>query len=544
MAAFLKTEGKLSGESEQLSEKATLEECLSHIPVVYDKLKEIGMIDIDIFIYIKDKDLEEMCDKDRLNLNWKQRIKFISAINKLKHKYNTKKALQIVPVSRKEQLAMNKLKEGLKQCDDLQSVLEAHFNRIEDEVIKMKQNAADECDKLTTAVNDRKKSLFRQIEEWKVQKLESVNKEISELMEHHKKMKISIENCNQLLSGDQDISEGIRETKILNMQQNIFKKYTIDSNTRQYIMSNTKIAQVIFGDASGSGVSIYDLVGSFGEIKETKDKEIVIAELTLNKVVLRKKEKDGYLVNLRWSVTKPSETQNKADINFCIWHCYEDTDEKEEKKDMIMLEHSKIRKQDNNVYFAEIMNMFNYEKTNRFIITAKITHPMTMTISSNTITSTVQKPAEKILLSLDSHRAKEFGNLHPRNMLIENGQCYASTRNSDTNASPTDWVIVKMDGLYLPTKLSIKHPYPNDQVVKTIRIAIGSHQDWKYFNPNPINVAKSRQLQSFNIHGVNQDMVSTKKWQYIKIELLTNHGCTGMCQFLVQDFMLHGIKLQ
>ena len=133
-------------------------------------------------------------------------------------------------------------------------------------------------------------------------------------------------------------------------------------------------------------------------------------------------------------------------------------------------------------------------------------------------------------------------------MLIEdrawNRREYRSARNDEFNGSAPDWIILKSDGLYLPTTFKIKSD-GFSQGVKTMRLAIGNNQNWKNFNPNVINVAKSEELQSFYIDGVDETEIRRKGFQYIKIQFITNHGETEGSdpRFVVKELQLHGIKL-
>ena len=375
--------------------------------------------------------------------------------------------------------------------------------------------------------------------------METVNEEIGKLVENGNGIKSTITKCNSLLSGNDDIFEKDREKKILSMKDAIFQQYGIHEKAKQYLVSNTKMAEIIFDDTSRS--SIHNLLASYGTIKERQDRLNNIPEVMLKDALLSKSEEDGYRVNLEWQILNQvkSDQNNPATIMF---RKSANNDEKKQDSEWNVAHHDKVKQDDNQIYHAPLTDLYQYGTTYQYQISMAISNPITMTIKSNTIASSFKnpKPPQKISLNVDSYKrfADDNNQYHPKNLLIANSSCYYSARNRNFNGSEADWIIFKSDGLYLPTTFKIKN-HNSSQGVKTMRIAIGNNQDWKYFNPNPINVAESKELQSFNIDGVDETEIRRKGFQYIKIEFITNHGCTesDWCRFAVEQFMLYGIKL-
>ena len=141
----------------------SLKQYLCDLPGVYQKLEKSGMSDIDIFIHITDDDLNTLCNAENLNLKFMDSVKFKSKIRSLRQKYGVKKEVQIVSVSKQEQMALNELKYGLKQCQDLEKTLSAHINRTEDIVINMRANVDDEFNEVSKALEGRKKYLYQKV---------------------------------------------------------------------------------------------------------------------------------------------------------------------------------------------------------------------------------------------------------------------------------------------------------------------------------------------------------------------------------------------
>ena len=140
-----------------------MEQYISHLPTVYAKVKGQGMNDIDMFIYLKDSELDELCGKDGLALNVMQGIKFKAAIRKLQAQLAPKTPAAIVAISKEEQKAMDEMRYALQQAGDIQSLFESHFNKIDDNAASIKSSVDQEIEKVSKILSARQKALYTEV---------------------------------------------------------------------------------------------------------------------------------------------------------------------------------------------------------------------------------------------------------------------------------------------------------------------------------------------------------------------------------------------
>ena len=110
MAAQLANTRGATGENDTADDKPTLKEYLANLPDIHAKLEQHQMTDIDTFIYIHEKDLEDVCGEHGVALSVLQRVKFRSAVRKLQQKYTPKKQTHVVAISQEERKALDELK--------------------------------------------------------------------------------------------------------------------------------------------------------------------------------------------------------------------------------------------------------------------------------------------------------------------------------------------------------------------------------------------------------------------------------------------------
>ena len=167
-------------------------------------------------------------------------------------------------------------------------------------------------------------------------------------------------------------------------------------------LSNTKMADIIFDDTSGS--LICNLLASYGKIKPRQDDEIIIPEISLNKVVTRQKEINGYRVNLEWQMSKQIQQTDITNLS-CSYRNRDDDDEKKQDSEWNIANHEKADHHDNNSNSIAITNLFHYDRKYEYQISMTITNPITMTIKSNIIASSLNKPKiQQIPLTVHSYR--------------------------------------------------------------------------------------------------------------------------------------------
>eukprot|EP01084_Bolivina_argentea_P055233 101264_1 len=119
MAAYVANTDGISGE-EGSNCVSTLKEYLCDLPNIYTKLEANGMTELDIFIYINDKDLDILCGKNGINLKFMESVKFKSIIRKIQTKFAPKQMTQIIAITMNEQKELNKIKFAINQTEDVQ----------------------------------------------------------------------------------------------------------------------------------------------------------------------------------------------------------------------------------------------------------------------------------------------------------------------------------------------------------------------------------------------------------------------------------------
>eukprot|EP01084_Bolivina_argentea_P110322 197029_1 len=153
---------------------------------IYSQLVEMEIVDIQTLVLTDDDDLNDLC-KD-MNLKGAKKIKFKALIRKQKQLYQSKQPQQpqhIVTISKKEQAEIDKIDLALKQADSIHHLFEEHFNEIEQHTETTKLVLNQQFDSIFKALQTRQKMIANKIDEWKLNKLECVNKETSNIIAYN-----------------------------------------------------------------------------------------------------------------------------------------------------------------------------------------------------------------------------------------------------------------------------------------------------------------------------------------------------------------------
>ena len=171
MAHFVNThEGGEANESTSepsSSDKPTLQELISRelgqsANTIYTKLTtEIGITKIDSLIFMDLSDLNELCTA--LNLSFGEKLKFKAAIIKLQQLFKPQQPQSIVTISSKEEKMIQKIDVAIKQSNDIQNILEQHFNTIDDNTSTVKTQIHTEIDNAIKSLQNREKLLYQQV---------------------------------------------------------------------------------------------------------------------------------------------------------------------------------------------------------------------------------------------------------------------------------------------------------------------------------------------------------------------------------------------
>ena len=149
------------------SDKPTLKEFISrelgqNADQIYTKLtSEFSITDIDTLIYCKDEHIDELCKE--LKLAFGEKLKFSAGIRKLKSMYQPQSPQAIVTISKQEQTMIDKVNLGIKQANDIQQILEKHFNSVDDHLSAIKSQVDAKIDAVMLSLQNRKKSLHQQV---------------------------------------------------------------------------------------------------------------------------------------------------------------------------------------------------------------------------------------------------------------------------------------------------------------------------------------------------------------------------------------------
>eukprot|EP01084_Bolivina_argentea_P117966 209390_1 len=517
---------------------STLNKFLSEHGISNDICRKLADQDIgwDELLWLETEDLETLCGKDQLKLPFKQKLKFKTAVKTLQSLYKLKeKSLSnIVLVTMNEQNSLDKIKNELKNSQNVQTLLENHFIEIDDHSQKLNEKVDKEFDYIINKIKQRKQSLYKKIEEWKLNKLESVNKNISNITQYQQELAVTKKQCKEMLKIDHNDSN--REHKIKEITEKLFEKYNIQ--LKKFIENNIQLMNIEFLSEKNK----INQLNKYGRIVINGSRSICsIPEIKLIEVVKTNESDNGYKIKLKWKIFGK---QNKSHFVIKYIECSMKTNGKfnDEKKDCDInrfdewnvMNCKQIKCFDENKYEIDAETVLKYNKMYMYKVLLLIEYPINISIESNILKLRVkyEKAIEgsviQIPLIFHSHRKHDKDN-DPSNMLISNDhKRYYSAANNDFHSGDTeDWIVFKIndDNLYFPTKFVIKN-WEYDNGIQKMIIQIGDgYNKFFTFNSNKVFHIKKgssyhNKYQEFSITGIGSSLIKNNKYKHIKIKFI------------------------
>eukprot|EP01084_Bolivina_argentea_P022604 42013_1 len=200
-------------------------------------------------LLMDEKDLDEICGN--MNLKGTSKIKFKILVRKQKKLKEAAQPKHIVTISKIEQAQRNKIDTTLKNSEELHHLFEIYFNEIEEHALKTTSVANQKFDKIFKALQMRQKLLNNKIAEWKLNTLEQVNNNVSNIVKNIDDLKQLKKNIDVLLSEDNAPTD-IREQNIIQITQKFLENnqyYNVFNDIKllkKYLIANTKLLGVDF----------------------------------------------------------------------------------------------------------------------------------------------------------------------------------------------------------------------------------------------------------------------------------------------------------
>eukprot|EP01084_Bolivina_argentea_P086117 155663_1 len=186
---------------------------------LHTKLKENNITTIVTLTKLTENELTTLCDK--LELNDDDAIK-------LKQLYQQNNRMKSNSTPIKQVKPMKKTEINLTQMDDMQHIFETYFTEIESSCNCAQKQIDEKFQEIIKTLKTKQKQLTQQINEWKLNKLENVNNEISDIMQYK--------------NAHNSASETIHDNK--------FNKYKNSSDLIKHIQSITPLISIDFNSKS------------------------------------------------------------------------------------------------------------------------------------------------------------------------------------------------------------------------------------------------------------------------------------------------------
>eukprot|EP01084_Bolivina_argentea_P086121 155674_1 len=150
---------------------------------IYSKLQNSGVVNIDMLVFIDNDDLKQLCQE--LGLSFGEKMKFKTEIRKLKEQYGQKRKNTVIMNSCGEQSEIEPIDLALKQFNESQHIFEGYSNEIDDIIANTKTQINTEIDTVIKSLESTKQYLHQKLDEWKLRKLENVNKICANIIEYN-----------------------------------------------------------------------------------------------------------------------------------------------------------------------------------------------------------------------------------------------------------------------------------------------------------------------------------------------------------------------
>eukprot|EP01083_Nonionella_stella_P112832 332344_1 len=536
--------------SSSTSNKPTLKEFLSRemgqsgAQILTNLESKVGITDIDSLIFIFEGDLNELCQA--LGLPFGDKIRFKAAVSKLQHTFKPKQPQTIVTISPKEQSRIDQIDMAMKQSNGLQTLFQKHLNQIDDHIASAESQVNTQIDAVIESLQLRKKALHQNLNEWKLGKLDAINKEMANIWEYHNALKSAKRGIDDLLRKP----GGNRDKKIEGIVGGLLRendKYKVyqDDTLQKYVINNTKMIGVTFQDK----MEMKQL-----ELYVELDPNAKNDLLHIPSILLE--ERKSTLFAVKRAVNNNDDDSDKKEL---------DQIEEGAKMDRKVLDEPPIEQEEKNKFSLDgIKCLFQIEKiVNQPILLALLLLALLLIMSS--LTSTIfegkwldMSKEEQISLKIGSHSG-HYGTFVSERILRSDDEYYLSPSGQITN----QWIILNVDNdaTYYPTKLQVRARGTNNSssngdlyALKRFALKIGNtdRNEWIQLNEELFVASKmDTNLQTFNLDIVNNNNGSNRivqKWKsiksknlkHLKLELLDNYGD---CYILIQEFKLFGVKV-
>eukprot|EP01083_Nonionella_stella_P169805 576600_1 len=547
------TEGIGGEDDEEDASTPTLKEFIAQQNIssdidIYAKLTEMG-IDWTTLLHIEPGDLEVLA-KEEMNLPFKIKIKFKSAVKSMQSTYKPITE-SVIEISSSESEEIRKLKKAMQQTKQMNKLLKKHKDQIKHHSTTLKAQIDKTFEDIVSRLEARKQSLWTKVDEWVQSKLQSMDKEISDGVESHTLFVDEKKKCDDLLRNSANNKQ--REQKIVQIVKgslNTNEKCTQYAETDSliaYIKSKTSLIEIAFAeDVFGARA-----VNAFGKVRTDGENELIkIASIHLDDPIVASKDNDGYCVKLRWQMAGGAAAHAHNENSFDVKYCEDEDDEKKRNEMPWISADIKDHIQNGSQFGADISNKYLFGKQYKYKVVLDMNEPIQYQIQSN-IVQFIRKGARKgpvVKIELKEHsNRKHYRDWRPSNLLQDNDNYYASALNRDFKANENDWIIFKLkqeNTLYLPTKCMVKNRYNNyGRNVRQMKLWIGDGKK-QWFAFNVLDVANNNQKQEFELNRLDWTVANIKRHslRFIKLEFLQNHGFTGAggCKFILKQFELFG----
>lgn len=499
------------------------------------KLEENEIATIDMFTKLNETELNSLCDKLELNEEDKEKLKQL-------HQKQVNSNKLSPPMTKRSTKTSTKANDNnLPQINDMQHILEQYFTEIEGGCNNAKQAIDQKFQEIIAALTSKQKQLHQRIDEWKLNQLENVNKEISNIMQYKEECKDNAESKDNTNEDDDK-----------------YEKYRNPQKLSKHIEDITPLISIDIDPTCDNNIT--NAVPSLISIGSKK--YVSFPSIILTKPTNFMDKNDGYSTRLKFKFKNYVGNINK-DLIICKYKVATNSNDDEKKNDdddnpdnpWYMFRHGTIadvRGEDEIVMQTQLLNVLKPNQTYLCQIEFPIKKPIDFLVESNivqfiNIKEESKKELNKIKLEYHSHR-KHSLTRHPKNLLLNSDtKQYWSAFNNDFGRDESDWIIFKYKETknWIPKQIIFKN-YKSNQDVKRMIVYIGNtkNKEWFPLTKQAIQPNLSKDLQYFDVDNFDEKLAEDERYKFIKLEFLENYGETNpdMCKFCCRHFTLMAIN--
>jgi len=424
---------------------------------------------------------------------------------------------------------------GKRLLDDTQHVLEAYFTEIEESCNAAAAEIDEKFQEILSLITSEQQQFHRKIERWKLDKLESVNREISDLKRFRNASGTEMEGAAS--------------------------KYSDCSKLAQHIEAITPLMSVQIDAAAVDRV--HSAISSMVEIAPKRS--ISFPAISVSKPHRFTAKNDGYSVRLSWSMRGHSKAINKDrfTLKYKMGAAVHGDDGKEESarplpSEWSVFKHGVIGDTAGDGEVAMSCQTLDVLRPNqRYFcqIEYAVQQPLEITVASNIeqfVNLQRQRLTEggnlrRIKLEHHSHR-KHSLTRHPKHLLLSSDtKQYWSAFNSDFERDEVDWMVFqyKERKKWVPRQIVFKN-YKSNQDVKRMMVFVGDakQKQWRSLTTEPMEPKLTKDLQYFEVDSFELSEEELERFRFLKVEFLENYGESNpeMCRFCCRHFSLMGTE--